>query len=212
MELRKSGFTLAEFMISITAMLIVMAAALPVAFNKVKTDRKNVARIDGEIYCGCLKNHSGKIGHDSYGVCEFEITAKQKAEFVHVRLVGGGGDVRSTCDGASTTCKGGTAGEIKNVVIPYMQGKYRIKLGEGGHEGQNGKPTALYRVFKNDEGEVTEELLASAAGGISTNEGVEPGFEADRYGEVTETGCGNGSPEQNFIADKENKGEVHITW
>lgn len=200
MELRKSGFTLAEFMISITAMLVVMAAALPITFNKVKTDRKNIARIDGQYYFSCngtnIKNCSGNS-------CVFEILPKEKIEFAHIRLVGGGGAGGVGCPGGAV-CRGGTSGEVKNIVLPYMQGKYKIVLGSGGDSpGKNGEPTALYRILGS-----SEELIASAAGGISTNEAIL--YDEDKNGEVTETGCGNGGGANN--GGKGTKGGVEITW
>ena len=50
-ELRKSGFTIIELIISLTVMLTVMAATFPIVFNKVQ--KPSIVRNDASLACGC---------------------------------------------------------------------------------------------------------------------------------------------------------------
>ena len=50
--MRKSGFTVAEFVISITVMVILMTATFPIVFKKT-TGEERIIRNDGEKTCTC---------------------------------------------------------------------------------------------------------------------------------------------------------------
>ena len=194
MELRKSGFTLAEFMISITAMLIVMAAALPITFNKVKQDQKFV-RNDGELYYNCTQTSLEK---------EFTLNSDSRREFVEILLVGGGA--------GGSNGKGGGAGEGKVVYYPALTGTFKIVLGAGGTSGKDGGNTALYKKLSNENWE----LIEFARGGIASNdlnnssEGEDPAFAGEiiKNGIAEKSQCGKGGTG----SGSGKAGEARISW
>ncbi|MBQ8635839.1 prepilin-type N-terminal cleavage/methylation domain-containing protein [bacterium] len=193
--MRKSGFTLAEFIISITVMLIVMAAVFPVMFNKVKAGEKPV-RFDGEKVCSCQNNSN---------CSEFELDEKGRHEFVTVQLIGGGGGGGTAAGG---TAVGGSAGEVKIINYPFLKGTFKVVLGNGGAVNDNGGTTALYRKTTVNGAEAWE-LLASARGGISNKELAEKSINTS-LGEDTPSkfGCGKGGNGGAAGA----MGEVVISW
>lgn len=213
MELRKSGFTLAEFMISITAMLIVMAASLPVAFKKVTSEREYVDVLNGRVRCTPTASANVACQCNNSGECFFSLADTDKAEFVRIRLVGGGGGGASgSCASSEFGCKGGSAGEIKKMVLPSMRGSYRAVLGAGGNAGADGGTTSLFScssISRNPSGNNICEnpvFIASASGGSSSNENAINAIAAE--GEVIESDNGKGG---NGGA-RGNRGEVILSW
>ena len=156
--MRKSGFTIAEFVISVTMMFVVMGAVVSIPFKKAK-QTKNVQLNASDFVCSCSDNNAQN------GYCDFSTdNSTGRFEFFEVTLIGGGA--------AAGPHKGGGAGEVKRVLLPTMHGNYRIQLGAGGTTAnRNGGNTALY--VKTGEGASAKyELLEYAMGGLSTNEEI----------------------------------------
>ena len=195
--MRRSGFTIIEFVISIVVMFIVIAAAFPILFKKATTT-KEPAKKGGSFVCSCVDSVNGE--------CTFEPKNQYSQEFYTVQIVGGGAG-----GGIGSQKRGGASGESKVVYYPSLPVSdgvvYKIKLGEGGQAGQNGGQTTLYRVNGSNI-----EVLDFARGGISTNENAE---EVDGIyntsGEVSaysENICGRGGDSNQAGT----MGEVIIRW
>ena len=196
MELKKSGFTIIELIISITIMFVVIIAAFPILFKKAKTTVDTPKR-GGKFVCSCLTGS---------GECTFRPENQYTQEFYTVQILGGGAG-----GGTGANKKGGGAGEGKVVYYPSMpieEGTYyKIKLGEGAEAGKNGGQTTIYKVNGSNV-----EVLDYAKGGVTTNENAE---EIDGIlntsGEVSnydENGCGRGGD----AMQSGTTGEVIIRW
>lgn len=202
--MRKSAFTIAEFVICIMIMFIIMGATISIPFKKAKMTQSIMAK-DGTQKCSCLDNPPNN---------ECKITINNPSgrnEFFTIQLLGGGA--------AGSAYKGGAAGEAKIVHYPTLNGEYLIKLGAGGVYGSsniNGGNTAIYKI--DDDGH--HELIEFASGGIGSNEkiytdeiydttavdytlGEKPSFGTD-----TETSCGKGGN----AGQDGMLGEVIIKW
>ena len=225
--MRKSGFSIIELLITLTAMMILMAATTSVVYQKTKTDRKYPNRIDGWQTFQCQDTALVDPFYD------FTINEEDRADFVAITLVGGGAG-----GGASSQHKGGAAGEVVEFTIPYMEGVYRAVLGAAGSVGQNGGATALYycptKQPNVNYGTVTDAggnsrmtcsshgvyggwvLLKSARGGMANNElaGLDEDgvtrLVAHLKGERTsdENRCGYGGDAN----QPGTKGAVYISW
>ena len=167
--MRKSGFTIAEFIICLMIMFIIMGSVVTIPFKKAKLTQ-NVQLRSGEIIWDCNTTapdlKTGTSGGGQYAYCEFTIdNPTGKDEFFTVQLVGGGA--------AASTEIGGRPGEEKEIIYPSMTGKYRIYLGIGGeyHNNsitvpRNGGATVLYKVLESG----SLELMDFAAGGSASME------------------------------------------
>ena len=192
MELRRSGFTIAEFVISLMVMFIIMGSVITVTFKKAKqTINKYLA--EGYEVCDCTS------GTD---YCLITIDNNSgRNEFYTIQILGGGA--------AGSAEKGGAAGETKIVHYPTLNGQYYIKLGAGGEYGGeniNGGNTAIYKVLENGKFELLEFAMggvgskekidiASLPPGVSASDlakGEQPNFEASSADEVSMMQCGAG--------------------
>jgi hypothetical protein len=205
-------------------MLILMAATSTVVYQKTKSDRVHPNRIDGSHMFHGNPDKQGYVAniepHD------FQITEKDRADFVSIILVGGG-----AAGAESENGKGGSAGEVVNFNIPSMNGAYRVILGSPGTIGanRNGGTTALYRCEGNytadtsadadgqmncnaNSGGVGWRLIKSARGGNANNEvDVDPNDGVDEtVGEQTsdENGAGFGGNANSNGA----MGAAYISW
>ncbi len=202
MELRKSGFTITEFIISISIMFLVAAAAFPILFKKAKKPTQP-AKKSGEEICSCQSAQNGS--------CTFSFSNSETKEFFTIQMIGGGA--------SGGKYKGGGAGEAKIVYYPALNGKYVIQLGKGGKysngNGQNGGNTVLYK--QNDNGSL--ELVEYARGGVTNNEKIDSSLSqqekteqrqgqmpAFSEGEISVCGKGGNSGDQGTM------GEVVIRW
>lgn len=187
--MRSRGFSIAEFVISITILLMVSVAVLPVLLKKGKMPTEQGKR-DGIFNCSCINN--------SKMTCEFDTRATEnKKEFVTIEMVGGGAGGSETPNG-----KGGAAGETRIVHYPAMNGVFTIELGIGGEKGKNGGDTIL--KFNN-------EIIEIARGGVSNNEVA--ASDDEKIGEsspiqATEKLCGKGGD----AGTRGHQGEVIIRW
>lgn len=197
MELRKSGFTIIELVMSITIMFIVIVSAFPILFKK-STTNKDVVKKDGVFVCSCLTSVNGE--------CTFKPNNQYTQEFYTIQILGGGGG-----GGVDSSKKGGSAGEGKVVYYPSLpldnNAEYKIVLGEGGAAGKNGGQTTIYK-----SSDLGIEVLDYARGGITTNENAEEidgildtGGETSTY---SENGCGRGGD----AMQSGTMGEVIIRW
>ena len=195
--MRKSGFTIVEFVISIVTMFIVIVAAFPILFKKATTT-KEAPKKGGLFVCSCLDSVNGE--------CTFKPENQYSQEFYTIQILGGG-----ACGGIGSMKKGGTAGEGKVIYYPSMpiseNTQYKIKLGEGGQAGKNGGQTTIYKITGSDI-----EILDYAKGGISTNENAEEidgiyntSGETSTY---SENACGRGGDSN----QSGTMGEVIIRW
>ena len=213
--MRKDGFSIAEFLISITIMFVIAAAALPTLLMKKAKEPVEFGKEEGKYVCSCAE------GDGTDAECEFTFT-KDMGEFFAIQIVGGG------AGGGSH--KGGGAGESKVVHYPGMDGKYLIKLGRGGNARENGGYTAIYRKDYTDQKNTSSTgytLVEFARGGIYTDEIVDeanPDKENLKKGE-TPTYSEFSEPENATLAEikkvcgrggntgaEGNAGEVVIRW
>ena len=159
--MRKDGFSIAEFLISITIMFVIAAAALPTLLIKKSKELPEYGKKAGEFVCSC----SNKKTIDDEYTCRITLS-KDMGEFYSIQIVGGG---------AGGDKKGGGAGESKVIHYPGMDGEYIIKLGLGGIKGKNGGHTAIYKINDRNQDNVqstTYTLVEFARGGITTNEKI----------------------------------------
>ena len=188
--MRSRGFSIAEFVISITILLIVSVAVLPMLLKKGKMPTE-YGKKDGFYNCSCKADNSAKT-------CTFK-TAEQPniKEFVTINMVGGGAGGSSAAHG-----KGGAAGEVRTVHYPAMKGVFEIELGIGGAKGKNGGDTIL---------KFNDEIIEVAKGGVSNNETTT--LKEEMYGEsspiqATDEPCGKGGD----AGEQGHQGEVIIRW
>ena len=163
--MRKSGFTIAEFIICIMIMFVVMGSVITIPLKKAKTT-KHIQFKNGEFVCDCNNTtNSWTLDGESFTHCDFPIdNPSGQSEFFTIQLVGGGA--------AGSDEIGGDAGESKIVHYPSMNGNYRIVLGVGGEFGSfyiNGGNTVLYK--QNDSG--NWELVEFASGGVGSQETIQ---------------------------------------
>lgn len=183
--MRKTGFTIAEFMISISIMCIIAVALLPVLFKKNK-EVVEIGKKSGTYICSCAPKDSNE--HKEYlpvndRTCKISFEAQVQKEFFSIKLIGGGAGgpqaLNSEFSSSEYGIIGGGAGEYKEVHIPSMLGdEYEIKLGAGGTAGQNGGTTAIYRILEDG----SKKLIAYAKGGIVANDVYKKGFNLDEQG------------------------------
>lgn len=153
--MRKTGFTIAEFLVCIMITFVIMGSAVTIPLKKNKSTKNFSVRGETRI-CDCSNED---------GFCEFEIDSENgRFEFFTIHLLGGGA--------AASAEIGGASGSLKTVYYPMLDGKYRIYLGQGGVSGGNinGGDTLLYKVNDNN----TYELIEFAAGGAGSNEKIYP--------------------------------------
>lgn len=185
--MRKTGFTIAEFMISISIMCIIAVALLPILFKKNK-EVIEVGKKSGSVICSCDPKGSQEYLTVTDRVCEVSLQAQAQKEFFSIKLIGGGAGgpaaLNNAFNGSDYGIIGGGAGEYKEVHIPSMVGgTYRIVLGAGGTVGQNGGTTALYRkLFDEDGNDAGELLIAYARGGIVANDVYKKIYDEDENG------------------------------
>lgn len=196
--MRRSGFTIVEFIISISAMLVIMAAVFLVVFNKVQTS--NLVHLNETLTCNCSNClGSNKFVIETIDANNYNIIVKNGInEFVSVKLTGGGA--------GGGNFVGGGAGHSDEIYLPRLEGEYKITLGEGGAVGQNGKPTAFYQKVDGKY-----RLIASVAGGVtSLGENKEyTGYDtAKQSSAYSEYNCGAGGA----VNSAGTKGEVEISW
>lgn len=170
--MRKTGFTIVEFLISITILCIVVASIVPVAFKK-NHEIIEMIKNDGTFRCGCeMEEKDGGLFCDFFPNNDNGKKARNQ-EFFTMIVTGGGAGAYS--DGATLEENayrfGGNAGESKTLSFPSLgNDSYRIYLGQGGNIGQNGGSTMVYRYAKttgDDGSEQTKlELFAYARGGM----------------------------------------------
>lgn len=184
----KRAFTLVEFLVCITMMLIIMGIAISIPMKKAKkTDFVQQKR--DTFVCSCEEKE-----------CRFKIdNPAGKNEFFTIQLIGGG------ARGGDYT--GGAAGETRIIHYPSMNGEYYIKLGEGGkNSSYNGGNTVLYKIKEDGKYEVLE----FAVGGKYSNE--QNGSDTITTGELprSEIGdnCGAGGNKQQDGKD----GGAVIKW
>lgn len=196
--MRRSGFTIVEFIISITAMLIVMAAVFPIVFNKVQN--ANIVHTNKTITCGCdgcsVTDNSISIIKSNNNYYKITIPSGTN-EFASVKITGGG------AGGGDKV--GGGAGNSTEIYLPRVEGEYLVHLGTGGSAGSNGQATSFYQVIDGKN-----ELLVAARGGI-TSKGEEEKYtnrsvqaETSAYSET----CGKGGA----VNKAGTMGEVIISW
>ena len=155
MELRKSGFTIAEFIISLMIMFVIMGSVVTLAFKKAKQTINKYLE-EGYEVCDCTS------GTDYCIITIDNQTGRN--EFFTIQILGGGA--------AGSAEKGGAAGETKIVHYPALNGQYYVKLGAGGQFGSeniNGGNTAIYKILDNGK----FELLEFATGGVGSNEKID---------------------------------------
>ena len=203
----KNGFSIAEFVISITIMFVVAVAALPILMQKSK-DVYEQGKGDGSWLCSCETEQYKKNGY-----CDFTFKKDSKAEFYTIQMLGGGagGGVK----------RGGGAGEARVVHYPGLDGEYRIILGKGGAGSsssgvapQNGGQTLIYKknYVKQDNTKVEKYTLVEyAKGGITGQEDAPENAyangEAPAFSETTNH-CGSGGN----AGESGKDGEVVIRW
>lgn len=197
MELRRNGFTIIEFTMSIAIMFIVIVAAFPIIFKKATTT-KEAPKKAGLFVCSCLDSTNGE--------CIFKPEKQYSQEFYTIQILGGGAG-----GGVGNNKKGGSSGEGKVVYYPSLPVSdnitYKIKLGEGGEAGKNGGQTTIYKMNGSNI-----KVLEFARGGITTNENAEEidgiyniSGETSKY---SENGCGRGGNSNQAGT----MGEVIIRW
>ena len=219
--MRKSGFTIAEFIICIMIMFVVMGAVVSVPFKKAKTT-KRVQFQNGTRVCDC-NNYDGLENNIPYCDIKTIDNPTGRNEFFTIQLVGGGA--------AASPEIGGDAGESKTVYYPSMNGRYRAYLGLGGeyaddlYSKKNGGNTVLYKIL--DDGNY--ELIEFAAGGVGSLEtiqevelhgdrtreslavGLLPQFTSAQTGALV-CGAGGNAPLSNDARRNGNAGGVVISW
>lgn len=202
--MRRSGFTIVEFIITISAMLIVMAAVFPVVFNKVQTSN-TVHKDETLTFCcndasKCLSSDQ-KIKYQLSGspsINEWTFKIKEYHEFATVKLTGGGA--------GGGTYVGGGAGSSEEITFPALKGTYKVVLGSGGSAKNNGSPTSLFQQL--DDGKWV--MLATVQGGIASDKetkndtGLSEDGQASSYSET----CGRGGDK----GQSGTAGEVIISW
>jgi len=210
--LKRLGFTIAEFVVSISIMLIIVSATVPIVFKKQKITT-HIARKSGELICSCADT--------STNACVFELETTGRNEFISVQMIGGGG--------AGGPIQGGGAGEAKITTFPTLGGTFMAVLGEGGDPNaeKNGGNTLFMQ--KNDDG--TWKLIEFAKGGHYTShsnydEAILASDDADNlkfalnkgkkanFNNATGFPCGSGGDGayNGATAQKGMSGEVIIKW
>lgn len=198
--MKKTAFTIVEFVMTIIIMLLIMGATISVPLKKAKMTKKPLKK-DGIINYSCTTTPA----QDEY---VFTIDSQNgRHEFFTVQLLGGGA--------AGSATKGGAAGETKVIHYPSMNGRYAVRLGKGGIATNpakiSGGNTVLYKI--DDSGQY--ELIEFARGGLGSVEPLTPedGPDANK-GEkasfVTDGAsvCGNGGD----AGANGQIGEVIIRW
>lgn len=141
--MRKIGFTIAEFTISIAIMFLVIASCVPILFKK-DAISKQAAKQYGKAVCSCRDEESVRRSGDGYRYCVLDFDKTGKDEFYTIKLIGGGS--------AGSTKKGGKSGQYKMFHLPAMPGRYVALLGRGGSlapaiNRPNGGTTAIYQEY-----------------------------------------------------------------
>ncbi len=180
-NLRRDGFTIIEFMMSMMISFFVLAMILSVAIKKnhytndmaspsgewtfpfddctaANRDQFNDRNIFVFVSSECAFDaaQDGTTANTAYCVVNQNSTNRDpldpnRNEFVTIHLIGGGGG-----GGAHLA---GTPGESKTLYLPAMNGLYYFHIGQGGENNTNGQDTVLFWLPNATNPDTFKDLL-----------------------------------------------------